>query len=440
MTDITHRRIFNIALPIVLSNATVPLMGAVDTAVIGQLGSATLMGAVAIGAIILSTFYWMFGFLRMSSSGLAAQAKGAGDGVEMAAILLRALMIALVAGVVMIVAQGPLFTLAFRVAPASAAVEDHARAYLAIRVWGAPATIAGYALTGWLIGLERTRAVLVLQLAQNLANIALTIGFVLGMGWGIAGVASATLIAEWGGVMLGLWLARDAFGAGLRRAWARIGDRAALARMFQSSRDILLRTLMLQLCFTTFVFLGARFGDVTLAANEILSQLFGITAFALDGFAFAAETLIGQAIGARRPDEVRRAARMSWQWGAGGALILSAVIAVMGPAIIDLMTTAPDVRVEARVYLGWMIAAPLIGVSSWILDGVFIGAMATGHMLRAMALSVAVYVVALLLLVPGFGNHGLWAALMGLNALRAVTLGRLLPQIVAKADAPGNPP
>jgi MATE family multidrug resistance protein len=429
MTRLTHSRIFRIALPIVLANATVPLLGLVDTAVIGQLGQAAPIGAVGIGAVILATLYWAFGFLRMSTSGLAAQAHGAGDAPERSATLLRALMVALAAGLVLILLQGPLIQGALRIAPASEAVESLAHQYLAIRLWGAPATIALYALAGWLVGVERTRAILILQIWQNGLNVVLSVWFVLGLGWGVPGVAAATLIAEWGGLALGLWLARDAFGPMLARALARILDKAALRQRFDVSRDIMIRTVILQLSFTAFVFIGARFGDVTLAANEILMQFLSVMAYALDGFAFAAETLIGQAIGRRSIPDLRQAARLCLHWGLGGGAVLALAFALFGPAIIDLMTTAPDVRAAARDYLPWLIAAPLIGAACWIYDGIFIGALMTGAMVRAAVLVLAVYLPALALLVPAFGNHGLWAALMLMNAARGITLWRLYPGI-----------
>lgn len=434
MIPITHARVARIAVPVVLSNATVPLLGAVDTAVIGQLGQAAPLGAVGMGAVVLATLYWAFGFLRMSTSGLAAQAQGAGDRAERSAVLLRALLVAGLAGLGLIALQVPLFWSAFAVAPASAEVEGLAQTYLAIRIWGAPATIALYALTGWLVGVERTKGILILQLWQNGLNIGLDLWFVLGLGWGIEGVAAATLIAEVSGLMLALWLARDALtpavlSAGLARLW----NRAALARMFTASRDIMGRTILLQLSFTSFVFLGARFGDVTLASNQVLMQFLEITAYALDGFAIAAETLVGQAIGARAVGDVRRASRISLQWGFGGAALMALVFALAGGAIIDLMTTAPDVRAEARGYLWWLVAAPLIGVASWIYDGIFIGALQTGAMLRAMALSVAVYAGALAILIPAMGNHGLWAALMVLNLTRGLSMRAAYPQVLARA-------
>lgn len=431
MTSVTHGRVLRIAAPIVLSNATVPLLGAVDTAVVGQLGDPASLGAVGIGAVILATLYWAFGFLRMSTSGLAAQAQGAGDMGERSAVLLRALIVGGLAGLALVAAQVALFAGAFALAPASARVEALAHQYLAIRIWGAPATIALYALTGWLVGLERTRAVLVLQLWQNGLNIGLDLWFVLGLDWGVPGVAGATLIAEWTGLALALWLARDAFGAALRQAVIRLGDRIAIRRMFSASRDIMGRTVLLQLSFTTFVFLGARFGDVTLAANQVLMQFLEITAYALDGLAFAAEALIGQAVGARSLADTRAAGRITMQWGLGGAAALALVFAAAGPIIIDLMTTSEEVRIEARAYLPWLVVAPLIGVAAWIYDGIFIGALLTGDMLRAMLASVAIYALALAVLVPLAGNHGLWAALMVMNAARTLTLWRLYPKVLA---------
>lgn len=436
MAEITHARVARIAVPVVLSNATVPLLGAVDTAVIGQLGQAAPLGAVGMGAVVLATLYWAFGFLRMSTSGLAAQAQGAGDGPERSAVLLRALLVAGLAGLGLIVLQVPLFWAAFAIAPASAEVEGLAKTYLAIRIWGAPATIAIYALTGWLVGVERTKGILLLQLWQNGLNIILDLWFVLGLGWGIEGVAAATLIAEVTGLMLALWLARDALTpAVLRAGLARLWNRAALGRMFTASRDIMGRTILLQLSFTSFVFLGARFGDVTLAANQVLMQFLEITAYALDGFAIAAETLVGQAMGARAVADVRRASRISLQWGFGGAALMALCFALGGGAIIDLMTTAPDVQDAARVYLWWLVAAPLIGVASWIYDGIFIGALQTAAMLRAMALSVVVYVVALVVLIPVMGNHGLWAALMVLNLTRGITMRAAYPAVLARAGS-----
>lgn len=423
---------WRIAGPIVLSNATVPLLGAVDTGVVGQLGQAAPIGAVGLGAVILATLYWVFGFLRMGTSGLAAQAQGAGDGAERTAVLLRALIVGLGAGLGLIAVQVALIAGAFTLAPASAEVEMLTRQYLAIRIWGAPATIALYAVTGWLIGVERTRAVFLLQLWINGLNILLDLWFVLGMGWGVEGVAAATLIAEWTGLGLGLWFCRDAFGPVLAAARARLGDQAALLTMFAVNRDIMIRSVALQLCFTAFVFMGARHGDVTLAANQVLLQFLGILSYALDGFAFAAETLVGQAIGARAAREVRQAIRLALMWTFWSGVVLGLAFWLAGPLLIDLMATAPEVRAEARHYLPWIVAAPLFGALAWAYDGIYIGALLTVEMRRLMLIAAAAYGVALMLLLP-FGNHGLWAALMVLFAVRSGLMHRSSSKVVARA-------
>ncbi len=433
-TPITHRRVLNIAVPIVLSNVTVPILGAVDTGVVGQLGLAAPIGAVGIGAIILSVIYGIFSFLRMGTTGLVAQAKGAGDEAETGALLMRALLIGAAAGAVFVAAQVLLFQAAFALAPASAEVEALAKDYLVIRVWGAPATISLYAVTGWLIATERTRGVLLLQLWMNGLNIGLDLWFVLGLGWGVEGVAIATLIAEWSGLGLGLWLCGAAFRGRQWRNWLRIFDRVKIRRMMSVNGDIMVRSIILHGSFAAFLFLGARFGDVTLAANQVILQFLEISAFALDGFAFAAEALVGAALGAGRRAELRQAAIMTSIWGVGIALPMALLIWIAGPFLIDVMTTAPEVRVAARTYLPWLVAAPLIGIASWMLDGIFIGATRTREMLHAMVISLAVYVAALVILVPAFENHGLWLALMVLNVTRAITLGLRYPALEKSAD------
>ncbi len=432
---VTHGRVLRIALPIVLSNATVPLLGAVDTGVVGQIGEAAPIGAVGVGAVILATLYGIFGFLRMGTTGLAAQARGAGQDTEASAVFLRALVIGAVAGLVLILAQGPLVRVAFAIAPASAEVERLARAYLAIRIWGAPATIALYAVTGWLIAAERTRGVLALQLWMNGLNIVLDLWFVLGLGWGVEGVAVATLVAEGSGLALGLWLCRDRAAAARRVGRAGILAAGPLRRMVAVNRDIMIRSVLLQAAFTSFLFLGAGMGDVTLAANQILLQFLEVTAFALDGFAFAAEALVGGAVGAAARAAVRRAALVSAFWGGAGAVLLALGFAVAGGAVIDVMSTSAEVRAEARSYLPWLVIGPLIGVASWTFDGIFTGATWTREMRNAMLVSVAAYAAALALLVPVLGNHGLWAGLMVLNLARAATMAALYPGLERQVGA-----
>ncbi len=426
---ITHRRVLKIALPIVLSNATVPLLGAVDTGVVGQLGQAAPIAAVGLGSVILLTFYWIFGFLRMGTSGLAAQAHGAGDDAECGAILIRAVLVGLTVGLGLILMQALLFGAAFALAPATQEVERLTRAYLAIRVWGAPATIALYAINGWLIGRERTYGIVLSQVGMNSLNIALALWFVLFLGWGVQGAAIATLIAEWSGLLAGLFLCRDGFMDGQWRNRLRIFDRMKLLRMANVNQDIMIRSVILQGAFTSFVFLGAGFGEVTQAANQVLLQFLEITAFALDGFAFAAESLIGQAVGARSIVALRQSAWVTSQWGAGGAVVLSLAFWFGGPVLIDLLTTEPFVRAGARDWLPWVALAPLIGITCWMLDGIFIGATRTRDMRNAMLVTLIFYVPAVGLLPLLWGNHGLWLALMVLLVVRGVTLARLYPRI-----------
>ena len=430
---LTHSRVLKIAFPIVLSNATVPILGAVDTGVVGQLGQAAPIGAVGIGAVILGAIYWMFGFLRMGTTGMAAQAHGAGDRAEVVALLMRALMIGFAAGIGVILLQLPLFWMAFQASPASPEVESMAREYMRIRVWSAPAAVALYGVNGWLIAQERTRAVLVLQLWMNGLNIGLDLWFVLGLGWGVGGVAFATFLAEWSGLALGLWLCRPAFIGRMWRNWAVVFDIARLKAMTVVNTDILIRSVFLQIIFISFLFFGADFGDVPLAANQILLQFLEITAYALDGFAFAAEAIVGQALGARNRAALRRGALLTSSWGLICVIGLSLVFWAYGGRIIDVMTTAPDVRSEARQYLVYMIASPIIGVAAWMFDGIFIGATRSRDMRNMMIVSFIVYAVSIAVLVPLFGNHGLWLSLLISFVARGVTLGLKYPGLEAQA-------
>jgi MATE family multidrug resistance protein len=415
--------------PIVVSNATVPLLGIVDTAVVGQIGDPAPIGAVGLGAVILTSVYWIFGFLRMGTVGLAAQALGAGDRGEVAALLTRVLMIGGGAGLVLIVLQVPIIAAALWLSPASAEVEDLVRTYISIRVFSAPAAIAIYGITGWLIAQERTGAVLVLQLAQNGLNIALSAFLVLGLDLGVPGVAFGTFAAEWTGLALGLWLCRGAFDVPAWRDWARVFDAAKLMRMAAVNVDILIRSLLLMAGFTSFLFLASDFGDVTLAANQVLIQFVYFTAYAMDGFAFAAEALVGHAMGARARARLRRAAVLTGVWGIGVCVAMSILFLFAGGVFIDLMTTAEGVRAAARDYLPWMIAGPIVGCASWMFDGIFIGATRTRDMRNMMAVSFAGYVLMVLLFVPVWGNHGLWAAMIGFFALRGLTLGLRYPAL-----------
>jgi MATE family multidrug resistance protein len=433
-TTLTHRRVWKIAFPIMISNATVPLLGVVDTGVVGQMGEAAPIGAVGIGAIILSAIYWIFGFLRMGTVGLASQALGAEDHDEVAVILSRALLIAAAGALLVMVFQVPIFAGAFWISPATPEVEGLARAYMEIRIFSAPAIIALYGVTGWLIAQERTGAVLVIQVWMNGLNMLLDVVFVLGLGWGVEGVAIATFIAEWSGLLVGLWFCKPAFVGTAWKTLSRILERVKLKQMALLNGDIMIRSILLEAAFVSFLLYGGGFGDVPLAANQILLQFLHVTAFALDGFAFAAETLVGQAYGRKKRLAVRRAAWMTSLSGAGICLGLALVFALGGPMIIDLMTTDPEVQAEARAYLIWMTLAPVCGAAAWMFDGIFIGATRGADMRNMMFISFAIYCAAFAVLVPAYENHGLWISLLIFFVARGVTLGARYPVLERAAE------
>jgi len=434
-SNLTHKRVLGVAIPIVLANATIPILGAVDTGVVGQMGLAAPIGAVGIGAIIISAIYWMFGFLRMGTTGLTAQAIGSNNQSETSALLVRGIIIGLVAGLVLILIQIPLFSGALGLSPASQEVEGLANEYLKIRVFSAPAAIAIFGITGWLIAKERTKAVLFLMLLVNSVNITLDFIFVLKLGWGVEGVAFATFIAEWLGLFYGLWLAREGFNNGYWKNWVQIFDRVRLVQMARVNSDILIRSVLLEIGFVSFLFLGSSFDDATLAANQVLVQFLNITAYAMDGFAFAAEALVGQALGAKNRALFRRSAVMTSQWGVGLVVVMAIAFYVFGNTIINVMTTAEDVRVVSYDYLPWMVLAPLVGAAAWMLDGIFIGATRTADMRNMMFISFCVYLIALAFLLPKYDNHGLWASLIIFSIARGVTLGYKYPKLEASVES-----
>lgn len=343
-------------------------------------------------------------------------------------------------GGALVLLQVPLIWASFLVSPASPEVEGMARSYMQIRIWSAPAAIAMFGISGWLIAQERTRAVLILQLWMNGLNITLDLWFVMGLGWGVNGVAFATFLAEWSGLALALWFCRAAFADPRWRNWLRVFDRAKLRHMARVNRDILIRSLLLETILVSFLFFGARFGDVTLAANQVLLQFLIISANAMDGFAFAAEALVGQAMGARQRSVLRRAAWMTSLWGLIPVGVLMLVFSVFGGAIIDLMAVSAEVREVARHFMPYLIATPLLGWAAWMLDGIFVGATRTSDMRNMMVISFVVYVIAVLALLPALDNHGLWLALLISFVARGITLALRYPALEALADAPRPAP
>lgn len=426
-----HGRVWRLAGPIILSNVSVPLLGIVDTAVVGHLPGPQYIGAVAVGAMIFSVVYIGFNFLRMGTTGITAQALGANDPDEVRATLARAIIVAVVLGIALVVIQRPIAWIAFPLVDAGDNVESLADAYYSIRIWGAPAALINFAFLGWFIGIQNTRAALILQIAMNGINIVLDLWFVLGLGLGVEGVAYATLISEVGAVVLGVWLmgrSLPAIGGAWRRASIIDGGRAR--RLLAINRDIFIRTICLMLSFAVFTALGARLGVTVLAANAVLMNLQVFMAYALDGFAFAVESLAGAALGARDSRAFRAAVRATTIWALVFSLCFTAFYGLVGGYVIDAITDIAEVREAARLYLPWAVVAPLISVWSFQLDGIFTGATRSADMRNTMVISAAVYGLALAVLVPPLGNHGLWLAFMVLMVVRAITLGVRYPAIV----------
>jgi len=426
-----HRRVWVLAGPIMLSNMTTPLLGAVDTAVVGQLPDAAYIGGVAIGAIVFSFLFWGFGFLRMGTTGFTAQAYGAGDHDELRATLLRPLVLALGFGALLIALRAPIGILAFELLEASPEVEALAASYYEIRIWSAPAALVNYTVLGWLLGTQRARTALVLQVALNGVNVVLDLAFVIGLGWGVEGVALASLIAETGAAALGIAVVgRILARSGGRWDWARLRRRDRVVALFRVNLDIFLRTLALVVAFGYFTAQSAKMGDVTLAANAILLHLQTIMAYGLDGFSHAAEILAGGALGARSRPAFQGAVRAATIWGFGTAVLVALAYAALGPALIELFTVLPEVRTTAEAFLPWMILSPLVSVWSFLLDGIFIGTTRTAAMRNAMAVSLLAYLGACWLLVPALGNHGLWLAFTLFMAVRAITLAVVYPRLL----------
>lgn len=428
--SVSHRTVLAIALPVVVSNVSTPLIGVVDTAVMGRLPDPAYIGAVAVGSLIFTFVFWAFGFLRMGTTGLTAQALGANDSDEVLASLGRALVLAVLIGAALILLQWPFRAVAFSLLEATQRVETLAASYYDIRIWAAPATLANYALLGWFIGIGRTDIGLVLQLILNIANIALDALFVLVLGWDVRGVAAGTVLAECLAAGVGLAVAWHQ-ARKLNGHWKRASLLASqrLKRTLVVNRDIMIRSLALICVFVWFVAQGAAFGDVTLAANAVLMQFIAVSAYFLDGLAFAAESLVGRAVGAANRANLIAAMKITTLWAAILAIVACLIIALFGSTIIDLLTVDTTTRTVARHYLPWAAIAPFLGVWAFQLDGFFIGATRTSQMRSAMLLSLLIFLCAWWLLTP-YQNHGLWAALHVHYLARIGTLYYFFPSFV----------
>ena len=425
-----NRKTWVLAGPVILSNISVPLLGAVDTAVVGHLPGPHYLGGVAVGALIFSVIYGGCNFLRMGTTGLTAQSLGARDSDQVRSWLARAGLLAFAVGILLIALQGPVIWAALKIVNPSAQVAPLTDGYFSIRIWGAPFALLNFALLGWFFGIQNTRAALATQVIMNGVNIVLDLWFVWGLGWGVEGVAWATLISEVSAVGLGLWLvARNLERLGGQWRLKRILDVTRLARMVKVNSDIFIRSICLQAAFVLVTSIGARMGDLMLAVNAILLNFQILSSYALDGFANAAEALAGEAVGARNRDHFHQAVKASSLWALIFSSVFTAFFWIAGPYLIDILTTVEEVRQTARIYLPWMVVLPMISVWSFQLDGIFIGATWTTQMRNGMVMSLIVFVCALYLLVPALENHGLWLAFSVFMVTRALTLGAVYPRL-----------
>jgi len=431
--DVTHRSVLAIALPMTIAYLSTPLLGIVDTAVIGQLGRADLLGGIAVGAIVFDFLFTTFNFLRMGTTGQAAQAYGAGDRVGLNAVLYRSALIALAAGVGMIVLSAPILSLAISVMGASEAVNTAVSVYFSIRILAAPAGLLNYVLLGWFIGQGQARKALILQLLLNISNIVFSAVFVLVLDMGVAGVAWGTVLGQTITLIAGAALAYAALGGDLSFPAAVVFARDRLLSTVALNRDIMIRSFSLLFAFALFTASGARQGDVVLAANAVLMNFVMLASYFLDGTATAAEQLAGRAIGANYRPAFVRAVRLSCGWGLAIAAVLSLILYGVGPLFIDLITTSPEVRATARTYLIWAALAPLFGVMAFQLDGVFIGATWSADMRNMMLVSLAIYLAVWALATPWLGNHGLWLALVTFLSVRGATLALRYPARLARS-------
>jgi MATE family multidrug resistance protein len=432
----SHREVWGLAWPIILSNSSVPLLGAVDTAVVGHLPEAHYLGAVAIGAMIFSFLYWGFGFLRMGTTGFVALAAGEKDADEIRAIMGRAILLSLAISILILILQGPVLWLALSLVDGTGDVEIGARDYFMIRIWGAPAVLVNYALMGFFIRTKNTRAALIIQIFMNSLNIGLDLLFVIGLGWAVSGVAAATVISEMAAVVLALIIMRRQLKA-IGGKWVRATLLSAkkLMKLLSVNFDIFVRTILLIFAFAYFTAEAAKQGEVTLAAVAVLMNFMHFMAFGLDGFAFAAEGMVGSAIGSKQSRQLREIVIVSSFWALVVSLTYAFVYFVFGQAIIDILTSLPDVRAYAYEYLPWLVLAPLISIWSYQFDGIFIGALQSKELRNGMIISFIGYMISIHLFNAIWGVHGMWAALMLFMALRAMTLAAVYPRVEKAASA-----
>ncbi|WP_419901843.1 MATE family efflux transporter [Kiloniella sp.] len=425
-----YKRILTLATPLIISNLTVPLLGAVDTAVMGHLPDPAYIGGVAVGSTIFSFLFWGFGFLKMGTVGFTAQAFGADNKDEQQASLLRPIALSIVLGFLLILFQIPLLMLCVDLIDGSPQVRALSLDYSYIRIWSAPITLANYAVIGWLIGKGEPRLTFILQIIINTVNILLDLLFVIELGWGVEGVSLATVIAETVGLLAGVWiiLKRSNF-LNQNINWTNVFEATHIRALFTVNRDIFIRTLCLIFSFAYFTRIGAGLGDNTLAANAVLMHFLYFSSYGLDGFAHAAEITTGYAKGKKDNREFRSVVKASSFMALLTSVAFSLIFFAAGNVIIGLFTDIESVKETAQAYLLWVILLPMVSVGSFQLDGIFIGTTQTKELRNAMIQSLIIFLASTWVFVPLWGNNGLWLSMAIYMASRGLTLLRYYPAL-----------
>lgn len=428
--NVTNRQILHIAVPSIVSNITVPLLGLVDVAIVGHLGSASYIGAIAVGGMLFNMIYWIFGFLRMGTGGLTAQAYGQHNEPEMIRILLRSLIFSLSLAVLLLSLQYLIRILAFTAIDAGKEVQKMATSYFHICIWGAPATLGLYSFIGWFIGMQNSRYPMFIAIVQNIVNIAASLFFVFVFEMKVEGVALGTLVAQYAGLLMACVLFRHKYWPLLKYVRRyRLFERKAVARFFNVNRDIFFRTLCIVSVTVFFTSTGAAYGDVVLAVNTLLMQLFTLFSYIMDGFAYAGEALSGKYVGSGNRMEFHRTVRYLFGWGTVLATGFTLLYVVGGEGFLGLLTNEAEVIQASEEYFMWAVAIPLAGFSAFLMDGICVGATATRIMLYAIFIASACFFSIYYTLCTSLGNHALWLAFLVYLAIRGVAqalLGRKL--------------
>lgn len=421
--------LFALAIPMILSNITVPLLGLVDTAVIGHLPHAYYLGATAVGSMIITAIIWFCGFLRMSTSGLAAQAYGSQNNQQMLLVLCRGLLVAFTIGLLLVLAQFPFINGALYLAGGSEQVQFYARQYSEIRVWGFPAALANLVILGWLLGMHKAKIAMWIIIITNLINLSLDLLFVIGFEWQVQGVALATLIAEYASLAMGLYFIKSTLNKQLGSLTSAIKviisdlfERSQLLAYVQLNRDIMIRTICLEICFIFITFQGAKLGDTVVAANAILMNFILLISFGLDGIAFGAEARVGKAKGAKDHPALKNSVKVALIYNFIFALAFSLLFLIFGKQFIHILTNIESVSDYTKQLLPWIILLPIIACWCYLYDGIYIG-LTQGKAMRNSMLIATLIFFSCWYVLDDLGNHGIWAAFSIFMLSRGVTLG-----------------